>query len=346
MSDKYTIIGESEAIQTVMRLVAKIAPSDATVLIEGESGTGKELVARAIHDLSARREQNFLSLNCGSIPRDLLESTLFGHVKGSFTGAVNSSQGMFRAAEKGTFFLDEIGVMPMETQVRMLRVLQEREVFPVGSSEPVKVQCRVLAATNQPMMDMVEQGKFRPDLYYRLNVVRIKLPPMRSRKEDIEPLVMHFLSKLDPDRPKRINLPALNSLTRYTWPGNVRQLENSIISACLMDTDGTIGVEDLPEEIVRPVPKTMNCFVNPPTYPLRYIIDEYVRQVLEYCGSSKSKAAHILGVNPSTLYRWSLSTKPALCQAYPETQERPKPAFRGSGWRVAAPIVTSKVHSA
>jgi len=299
-----SLIGSSNAMMDVLKMVEKLGPSDATVLIEGESGTGKELVARALHERSNRAEGVFLSLNCGAIPPNLLESTLFGHVKGAFTGAVGNAPGLFRSAEHGTLFLDEVGVMPPETQIRMLRVLQEREVFPVGSTDAVKVNCRLLAATNSPLLDKVNAGTFRADLYYRLNVVRMEIPPLRYRGDDVVELALHFLRKADSTRRKRVCAAVITRLKKYEWPGNVRQLEHAIAHAVLVDEDDLITEVDLPEEVLRARPHGQALFVNPPTWPLAQVINTYVGQVLEYTGHNKKRTCDILGINTSTLYRW------------------------------------------
>src|SRR5256885_9639676 len=221
--EEKTIIGSSEEMVKVFKMVDKVADSEATILIQGDSGTGKELIAREIHYRSRRNGGPFVSINCGAIPRDLLESNLFGHVKGSFTGAVKDSPGLFVVAEGGTFFLDEVGEMPLATQVKLLRALQEREIIPVGGTQPVKIDCRLVAATNADLEKEVAEGRFRADLFYRLNVIPIRLPSLRQRRDDIPLLVDYFLKKLAGNsQAKGLAKDALDLLGKYDWPGNVR----------------------------------------------------------------------------------------------------------------------------
>jgi DNA-binding NtrC family response regulator len=225
------IVGKSDAMQKVLDLVAQVAPTRATVLIQGESGTGKELIAKAIHASSPRAERLFVPVNTGSLPVDLLESTLFGHVRGAFTSAVATKKGLFEAADRGTLFFDEIGTVGMETQTKLLRVLQEREFMALGSTETIKVDVRVLAATNVDLQRLVAEGKFREDLYYRLNVISLHLPPLRDRKEDIPLLAAHFFEKYCKENGKparQFSADAMRVLLDYDWPGNVRELENCV----------------------------------------------------------------------------------------------------------------------
>src|SRR6185312_5409370 len=224
-------VGTSKSWIEVLRLVETVAPTDSTVLLQGESGTGKEIIARYIHELSARTEGPFLSINCGALPEGLLESELFGHVKGSFTGAVRDKVGLFGAASKGTFFLDEIGETTPATQVKLLRALQHREVIPVGSTEAQPVDTRVVAATNRELEDAIKGGVFRADLYYRLNVISVHLPPLRTRRDDIPVLTEHFLERAAATRGepvKTLGAGVHDALMEYAWPGNVRELENAI----------------------------------------------------------------------------------------------------------------------
>src|SRR6267154_1211220 len=242
-------LGKSTPFVDVMRLAEQVAPTESTVLIQGESGTGKEVIARYLHELSARSEGQFLSLNCGALPESLLESELFGHVKGSFTGAVRDKQGLFAAARGGTFFLDEIGEMSPATQVKLLRVLQEREAIPVGGTEPIPVDVRVVAATNRDLEDDIKRGRFRTDLYYRLNVIAIHLPPLRERRDDIEIFVNAFLERIGRERgdsPKRLDREAQGVLLAYDWPGNVRELENALERAVVLSKGVTIYLAALP----------------------------------------------------------------------------------------------------
>jgi DNA-binding NtrC family response regulator len=248
------IIGKSEAMQKVYDLVTQVAPTRATVLIQGESGTGKELVAKAIHANSPRAERLFMAVNTGSLPVDLLESTLFGHVRGAFTSAVTSKKGLFEVADHGTLFFDEIGTVGLETQAKLLRVLQEREFIALGSTETVKVDVRVLAATNVDLQKLVQEGKFRDDLYYRLNVIVIHLPPLRERKEDIPLLCEHFFRKYCQENAKperRFSREALRVMLEYDWPGNVRELENAVERAVILSSETEVGPELLPEQLAR-----------------------------------------------------------------------------------------------
>src|SRR5690349_17418685 len=223
-----TIIGTSEEMVRVFKMVEKVAASDATIMIQGESGTGKELIAREIHYRSGRAQGPFVSINCSAIPRDLLESNLFGHIKGSFTGAVRDSAGLFQVAEGGTFFLDEVGETPLATQVKLLRALQEREIIPVGGTQAIKIDCRLVAATNSDLERGVAEGRFRADLFYRLNVIPIRLPSLRQRRDDIPLLVDHFLKRLSNGGgiTKVVSKESMELLLKYDWPGNVRELEN------------------------------------------------------------------------------------------------------------------------
>jgi len=247
------IVGKSEPMLKIFDLVAQVAPSRSTVLLQGESGTGKELIAKAIHLNSARRERPFVPVNAGSTPPDLLESMLFGHVKGAFTSAVTSKKGLFEVADRGTLFLDEIGTMSMDTQSKILRVLQDRKFMHLGGVQEIQVDVRIIAATNVDLRQMVREGKFREDLFYRLNVISLDLPPLRQRREDIPLLVQHFLQKYseENERPRRrIATEALRPLVSYSWPGNVRELENTIERAVVLSSDSDIGVDLLPDHIV------------------------------------------------------------------------------------------------
>lgn len=246
------IIGESKKMQEVFRIVEKVAPTDSTVLIYGESGTGKELIARAIHHNSPRRDKQFVSVDCGALSETLLESELFGHIKGSFTGAIVTKPGLFEIADGGTFFLDEIGDISLATQAKLLRVLQEREFKPVGGTKSIKVDIRLIAATNKDLEKMIQEGRFREDLFYRLNIVPIFLPPLRERKEDIPPLAFHFLKKYNRERNKNIRTitpEAMSLLVEYDWPGNVRELENVIERTVVMTDGELIKPEHLPLNI-------------------------------------------------------------------------------------------------
>ena len=251
-SEKQLIVGRSPAMQDLYKSIARLSQNDLTVMIYGESGTGKELVAKALHKYSTRSEKPFIALNMAAIPNDLIESELFGHEKGSFTGAHQKSDGKFKLAEKGTLFLDEIGDMPIDAQTRLLRVLQEGEFTPIGGKEKIQADTRIIAATHKNLSNLIEKGEFREDLFYRLNVVPISIPPLRERKEDIPELVNHFLDKAKDLQlePKKFTNESFQILEKYQWPGNVRELENFILKLCALYTDENIMNEDLAEEIL------------------------------------------------------------------------------------------------
>src|SRR5881397_3471136 len=275
--EEKTIIGSSEEMVRVFKMVDRVADSEATILIQGESGTGKELIAREIHYRSRRNSGPFVSINCGAIPRDLLESNLFGHVKGSFTGAVKDSAGLFQVAEGGTFFLDEVGEMPHATQVKLLRALQEREIIPVGGTQPIKIDCRLVAATNADLEREVSEGRFRADLFYRLNVIPIKLPPLRHRRDDIPLLVDHFLKRQPANTSvKTVSKEAMEVLMKYDWPGNVRELENVMERALVLDEGGVIGPEDLPDKIRFGENHRGSLIIDSPTLTLEELEKEYI----------------------------------------------------------------------
>ncbi len=302
------IIGKSLGMQCVYRMVDKIAATPATVLINGESGTGKELIARSIHDRSDRSSGPFVAINCGAIPETLLESQLFGHVKGSFTGADRDHDGFCRQAQGGTIFLDEIGETPHAIQVKLLRMLQEREIYPVGSSRSIKVELRVIAATNRHLEQEVATGNFRADLYYRLNVIPVDLPPLRERRDDIPLLVDHFLKRHCEDYEggvaKMVSREALQALQFYDWPGNVRELENVIERASIIRDGHQIGEQDLPVALLCPLGEgigSVNVIGN--HVPLEDVEKAHILTVLESVNGHKKRAAEILEINPSTLYR-------------------------------------------
>src|SRR5260370_1695318 len=246
------IIGKSPKMRQVFDLIIQAAPSRSTILIQGESGTGKELVARAIHANSSRSDRSFVTVNSGNLPPDLLESTLFGHVKGAFTGAVYPKKGLFDLADRGSIFFDEIGNVPLETQAKLLRVIQERDFMRLGGMETIKVDVRIIAATNVDLRQMMEEGKFREDLFYRLHVISIQLPPLRDSKDDLPRLVHHFLEKYGEENKKgalELTPDALDLLTKNDWPGNVRELENVVERAVVLTTGPRIGVELVPEHV-------------------------------------------------------------------------------------------------
>ena len=297
-------VGHSPAWRDVLRLAETVAPTDSTVLITGESGTGKEVVARYIHDLSARQEESFRSINCGALPESLLESELFGHVKGAFTGAVKDKEGLFTAARRGTFFLDEIGETTPSTQVKLLRVLQQREVIPVGATEAVPVETRLLAATNRDLEEEIRRGSFRADLFYRLNVIAVHLPPLRQRGDDILLLAEAFLSRsARGGEPKALAPGARDALLAYGWPGNVRELENALERAVILTAGDVIEAEALPARVTERRAEPLLSDRPPATPTMEAIERAYIQWVLQAEAGNKSRAAEVLGIDPSTLYR-------------------------------------------
>src|SRR6201993_1163758 len=301
------IIGKSEAMLKIFDLVAQVAPSRSTVLLQGESGTGKELIAKAIHLNSQRRDRPFVPVNTGSMPPDLLESTLFGHVKGAFTSAIASKKGLFEVADKGTLFLDEIGTMSLDTQSKILRVLQDRKFMHLGGVHELQVDVRIIAATNVDLRQLVREGKFREDLFYRLNVITIDLPPLRQRKEDIPLLVEHFLHKYSQENERdarRITPEALRPLVAYSWPGNVRELENVVERAVVLSSGIEIGSELLPDHMVGRG-STMPVMEHRPDASLFDILEDCERRIitdmLEKCNWNQTEAAERFRVPLSTL---------------------------------------------
>jgi two-component system response regulator AtoC len=320
-------VGETPAVRAVQRLVARVAPTGATVLIRGESGTGKELVARALHDGSRRAAMPFVAINCAALPEHLLESELFGHRKSAFTGAAFDKVGLFQAADGGTIFLDEIGSMPLNLQSKLLRFLQDRELRRVGDTEPITVDVRVIAATNEPLETRIAEKTFRQDLYYRLNVVQIELPPLRERREDIALLAMHFLRIIA--QRERVDCPrltpaAMESLSAYHWPGNVRELQNLIERACLLSETAVIDADDL-HRWLAPAPAAAAEAADggaepvvPPRHariiPLKEFIRQqefaYIQRALAVTRSNKTRAAKLLGVSGATLHRKLVAGEP------------------------------------
>jgi two-component system response regulator HydG len=299
-------VGRSRSWTDVLRLAETVAPTESTVLIQGESGTGKEVVARYIHQLSARTEGPFQSINCGALPEGLLESELFGHIKGSFTGAVKDKQGLFTAAAGGTFFLDELGETTPATQVKLLRVLQHREVIPVGATEPVPIDTRLIAATNMDLEEAMRRGTFRQDLYYRLNVIALHLPPLRDRRDDIPLLVESFLARLATVRggePKVLDEAAIEAVQSYSWPGNVRELENALERAWILTPGTRIEATALPEKVTSPAPARLMDDRAAPNPTLDQVERAYILWVLSSEGGNKTRAAETLGIDPSTLHR-------------------------------------------
>ena len=312
------IIGKSDRMMRILDLVSQVAPSRATILITGETGTGKELIAKAIHANSARADQMFVAVNSGSVPTDLLESALFGHVKGAFTGAVASRKGYFEIANRGTIFFDEIGTISHETQAKLLRVIQEREFMPVGSAETVKVDVRIIAATNADLKRQVEEGKFREDLYYRLNVINIVLPPLRERKEDIPRLIDYFFTKycrenekfLDSDQNSVLKFEpeAMQLLMDHNWPGNVRELENAVERAVVLASTASVPVDVLPETILQAGGVRIRRDASghlPADASLFEILNDFERrkiiETLETVNWSQTDAAEALRIPLSTL---------------------------------------------
>ena len=302
-----SIVGASAAVCTMRTMIRQIADSDATVLITGESGTGKELVARALHQLSPRREAPFVAINCGAMPAPLLESELFGHVRGAFTDAKSARQGLFLQAGAGTIFLDEVGEMPLEMQVKLLRVLQERTVRPVGSDEEVPFEARVLTATNRDLEAEVAERRFREDLFYRINVVAIAVPPLRERGTDILLLAQHVLEQIGArtSRPvPRLAPDVARKLLDYDWPGNVRELENLIERATAICRGEEISLADLPAKIVNHMPERFEVATTPDQLiTLDEMERRYVRQVLASTNGNKTHAARVLGIDRRSLYR-------------------------------------------
>ncbi len=301
------LVGSSGAMQETIGLIQRVADSDATVLITGESGTGKELVARAIHNASSRHAEPFVAINCAAMPAPLLESELFGHVRGAFTDAKQTRAGLFVQARKGTLFLDEIGEMPIEMQAKLLRVLQERRVRPVGADTEQPLEARIIAATNKDLEHEVEERRFREDLYYRIHVVAIPIPPLRARPGDILPLAQHFLQRIAArsKKPVRgISEPAARLLASYDWPGNVRELENCIERAVALCRLDDITVDDLPAKVQEHGTKIVIATAAPSELvTLDEMERRYARQVLEAVGGNKAQAARVLGINRRSLYR-------------------------------------------
>jgi two-component system response regulator HydG len=299
-------IGRSKTWLEVLRLAETVAPTESTVLIQGESGTGKEVIARYIHELSGRAGGAFMSINCGALPESLLESELFGHVKGSFTGAVRDKDGLFTAAAGGSFFLDEIGETTPATQIKLLRVLQHREVIPVGATETIPIDTRLIAATNKDLEEEIKRGTFRSDLYYRLNVISMHLPPLRDRRDDIPVLVDTFLQRAGAVRgeaPKRLTPTSLDALQEYAWPGNVRELENALERAVILTGGEEISVSALPQRILERKSEPLVA-ERPQANPTLDLVERaYIMWVLHSEGGNKTRAAEVLGIDPSTLHR-------------------------------------------
>ncbi len=303
------VVGNSPEMQKVIERLKQVAPTSATVLITGESGTGKELVAKALHVNSPRRNKPFVPLNCAALSENILESELFGHVKGAFTGAERERKGYFEQANGGTLFLDEVGDIPLSTQVKLLRVLESGEIVKVGTNESVKVNVRLISATNRDLSEAIAEGKFRQDLYHRIKVVNIKLPPLRSKREDIPLLIEHFLKEFATSHGKPvqgISPAARKALMAYSWPGNVRELKNTIESMVVMDLDGTLDVDDLTDEI-----QSATGVAAEPSggadglvgHTLENIEKHYIAETLRLTSGNREEAAKLLKIGERTLYR-------------------------------------------
>jgi len=306
------IIGKSKKMQEVFSLIEKVSSSSSTVVIYGGSGTGKELVAKAIHYHSPRTDQPFVPFNCGSIPETLVESELFGHTKGAFTGAVQSKKGLFEEAEGGTIFLDEISTLPLSAQVKLLRVLQEKELMRVGGTERIKMDVRMISATNQDLEANMKKGTFREDLFYRLHVFPIFLPDLKDRREDIALLAYHFLDLYTKETKKQIkgiSKEGMNILLEYDWPGNVRELENVIERAVIIAEQDVLMPDDLPKNLREGFSDIIRKGVKD-RKSLNDIKAEYIGEILKVTEGNKKTAAEILKVNPRTLYRFEKKSKP------------------------------------
>ncbi len=303
------VIGNSSSMHSVVQRLRQIAPTTATVLITGESGTGKELVAKAIHNNSPRQYKPFVPLNCAALSENILESELFGHIRGAFTGADRERKGWFEHANGGTLFLDEVGDIPLSTQVKLLRVLESGEIVRVGTNESIKVNVRLISATNRDLTDSIASGAFRQDLYHRLKVVSVKLPPLRSRREDIPLLLDFFLREFSTAHGKglaTLTPTARKALMTYSWPGNVRELKNTIESMVVIDSDGVLDVDDLTEEVQATAPVSSDLG-GTPAHLVGHSIDEiekyYIGETLKLTDGNREEAAKMLGIGERTLYR-------------------------------------------
>jgi DNA-binding NtrC family response regulator len=305
------LLGEHPALLRVFELLVRISDTDCSVVVQGETGTGKELVARAIHSASGRAAKPFVAVNCAALPEQLMESELFGHARGAFTGAHEKRVGHFAAAHEGTLFLDEIGELPWAVQAKLLRALQEKEITPLGEAHPIEIDVRVIAATNRDLEDMADHRQFREDLLYRLDVIRVELPPLRERASDIPLLAKHFVERTNSRRDRRVDgftEPAMRALSAFSWPGNVRQLANTVERMVLMRGGGAIEVEDLPERVraAAGITATEAAMVLPEAgIDLRAALDgiegSLIQQALERTGGNKNKAAALLGLQRTTL---------------------------------------------
>lgn len=300
------IVGRSKAMQFVMDIVSSVAPKNVNILLTGETGTGKEMIAQAIHYNSPRSLKPFVGVNCAALNEGIIESELFGHDRGAFTGAITRRIGRFEIADGGTLFLDEIGDLPPSTQIKLLRVLQEKSFERVGGNESIRVDVRVIAATNQNLKQLIQGGRFREDLYYRLNVVNIELPPLQQRKDDIPLLVSTFISKFNAEKGyeiRGITREAMQILLNYKWPGNVRELENAIESAMALSTSDTIEAKYLPSFLLYTEPQHIDFFQLPQNLSLDEMEREIIALTLAKTGGNKSKAAKLLGIGLRTMQR-------------------------------------------
>ena len=298
------VVGKSKSMKKVLDIVSRVSPTETTVLITGESGTGKELLAREIHNYSLRHKAPFVVIDCGALVETLFESELFGHVKGSFTGAHETKHGRFEVADGGTIFFDEISNISLNIQAKLLRVIQEREVTRIGSTKPIKVDVRILAATNENLAEAVHKGKFREDLFYRLSVVPIHLPPLRERKEDLSLLLNHFLQKYNKKIKKNIETispQALKAMMEYDWPGNIRELENTIERAVVLSEGNGLGLEDLMYHGISASSSTLSL-IDGTNKTLEEMERDHIRRVLQAQYGSKSRTASILGIDRKTLW--------------------------------------------
>ena len=309
LKEKYrfeNIVGNSNEMMDVFSMALKVAPTDSTVLISGESGTGKELVARAVHINSRRKNRSFITINCGALPENLQESELFGHVRGAFTGAIRDKRGLFQEANGGTLFLDEVGETAPSTQVKILRFLQDGEIRRVGENDPIYVDVRLLAATNQDLEKAIEEGRFREDLYYRLNVIPIHMPPLRKRRDDIPLLINYFLEKNVTQKKKKIDQvsqDAMKILTGYHWPGNVRELENVLERAVILTNRNVILPEDLPVSIRETQSAGQESDEDIGEKTLEDLEKHYILKALEKYGWNQKKVSDVLGISTTTLWR-------------------------------------------
>jgi DNA-binding NtrC family response regulator len=328
------MIGQGPAMQRVAELVQKVAPSNASVVIAGESGTGKEVVARAIHNLSPRKDKPFVALNCSAIPATLIESELFGYERGAFTGADARRLGNFELAHNGTLFLDEIGELPLELQAKFLRVLEERKIRRLGGRGEIEIDVRVLCATNRDLKEQIRRGRFREDLYFRLHVFTIALPTLKERREDIPVLVHHFIEKYNAETGKRVqgvSPGALEVLRAYAWPGNIRELRNTVERAMILAEGDVIGEEHLPPDMIgsRPEAATLRVALG---IPLDKVEKEYILASLQRNGGNKARTAEVLGISEKTLYnklnRYAAIARDRVGEA--EAAEEAEPAQEGA----------------